>query len=163
MLRLTWVLLCRVPLCLVPHLQVFGRRAGFIAVQASLASGIVDICLIPGKASCSFCSLAPAVQHSASQCSHGGDNIHRFESSPLLCCAVLCCVLCHAVPLCAACRAVSCHAVLCGAEESFELEGPSGVLAYLQKLLDERGHAVICVSEGAGQNLMYPGACTHPW
>jgi hypothetical protein len=29
-------------------LQVFGRRAGFIAVQASLASGVVDMCLIPG-------------------------------------------------------------------------------------------------------------------
>jgi len=28
--------------------QVFGRRAGFIALQSSLASGAVDICLIPG-------------------------------------------------------------------------------------------------------------------
>ncbi len=28
--------------------QVFGRRAGFIALQSSLASGVVDICLIPG-------------------------------------------------------------------------------------------------------------------
>lgn len=69
--------------------KVFGRRAGFIALQSSLASGAVDICLIP--------------------------------------------------------------------EEPFELDGPSGMLAYLQQLLDERGHAVICVSEGAGQNLLYPG------
>jgi hypothetical protein len=45
------------------------------------------------------------------------------------------------------------------AEEPFELEGPSGVIAYLQGLLEQKGHAVICVSEGAGQNLLYPGAC----
>lgn len=69
--------------------KVFGRRAGFIAVQSSLASGVVDICLIP--------------------------------------------------------------------EEPFELEGPNGVIAYLQGLLEQKGHAVICVSEGAGQNLLYPG------
>ena len=31
------------------------------------------------------------------------------------------------------------------------------MLSYLQQLLEERGHAVICVAEGAGQNLMYPG------
>jgi hypothetical protein len=57
---------------------------------------------------------------------------------------MVCCVLCCAVSQ--------------PAEEPFELDGPCGVLAYLQNLLDERGHAVICVSEGAGQNLMYPGA-----
>jgi hypothetical protein len=43
------------------------------------------------------------------------------------------------------------------AEEPFELDGPSGVIAYLQQLLEAKGHAVICVSEGAGQNLLYPG------
>jgi hypothetical protein len=31
------------------------------------------------------------------------------------------------------------------------------MIAYLQQLLEEKGHAVICVSEGAGQNLLYPG------
>jgi hypothetical protein len=69
--------------------QVFGRRSGFIALQASLASEGVDICLIP--------------------------------------------------------------------EERFELDGPCGVLAYLKDLLERNGHAVICVAEGAGQDLMHPG------
>ncbi|WIA22805.1 hypothetical protein OEZ86_009756 [Tetradesmus obliquus] len=68
--------------------KVFGRRSGFIALQASLASEGVDICLIP--------------------------------------------------------------------EEKFELEGPCGVLAYLKDLLERNSHAVICVAEGAGQDLMHP-------
>lgn len=60
------------------------------------------------------------------------------------------------------CVHATCVHVMCvDAEEPFELDGPSGMLAYLQQLLDERGHAVICVSEGAGQNLLYPGGARH--
>lgn len=55
-------------------------------------------------------------------------------------------------------RAGAAVVAVCPAEEPFELEGPSGVIAYLQGLLEQKGHAVICVSEGAGQNLLYPGA-----
>jgi 6-phosphofructokinase 1 len=36
----------------------------------------------------------------------------------------------------------------------FSLEGASGLLAHLEKRLDGRGHAVIVVAEGAGQDLM---------
>lgn len=88
-LRFTWhlsIIGC-VVVCVLA--QVFGRRAGFIAVQASLASGVVDVCLIP--------------------------------------------------------------------EDSFELDGPAGLLQYIQQLLERQGHVVICVAEGAGQDLLYPG------
>ena len=35
-------------------------------------------------------------------------------------------------------------------EVKFRLEGEGGLLAYVQQVLDSKGHAVICVSEGAG-------------
>ncbi len=39
-------------------------------------------------------------------------------------------------------------------ETLFELEGPGGLLAALEKRLARRGHAVIVVAEGAGQDLI---------
>lgn len=36
-------------------------------------------------------------------------------------------------------------------EVQFKLEGPTGLLAYLEKVLETKGHAVVCVAEGAGQ------------
>lgn len=39
-------------------------------------------------------------------------------------------------------------------EADFDLEGPQGLLAALEKRLDMRGHAVIVVAEGAGQRFM---------
>ncbi len=39
-------------------------------------------------------------------------------------------------------------------EIDFDLEGPNGLLAHLENRLRARGHAVICVAEGAGQNLI---------
>lgn len=36
-------------------------------------------------------------------------------------------------------------------EIDFDLEGPGGLLAHLEKRLEDRGHAVIVVAEGAGQ------------
>lgn len=36
-------------------------------------------------------------------------------------------------------------------EVKFDLDGPRGLMAYLEKLLTERDHCVICVAEGAGQ------------
>jgi len=39
-------------------------------------------------------------------------------------------------------------------EESFDMEGENGLLARLEKRLNRRGHAVIVVSEGAGQDLL---------
>jgi 6-phosphofructokinase 1 len=38
-------------------------------------------------------------------------------------------------------------------EVPFELEGEDGFLAVLERRLDERGHAVVLVAEGAGQHL----------
>ncbi len=39
-------------------------------------------------------------------------------------------------------------------EVPFELEGPAGLLSYLHQRLSQRGHAVILVAEGAGQELL---------
>ena len=39
-------------------------------------------------------------------------------------------------------------------ESDFDLEGPHGLLAMLEKRLEERQHAVIVVAEGAGQKFL---------
>ncbi len=39
-------------------------------------------------------------------------------------------------------------------EDSFDLEPPNGLLAHLEEYLMKRKHAVICVAEGAGQDLI---------
>jgi 6-phosphofructokinase 1 len=36
-------------------------------------------------------------------------------------------------------------------ESNFDLEGPEGLLAALEKRLEQRGHAVVVAAEGAGQ------------
>ncbi|XP_026662008.1 ATP-dependent 6-phosphofructokinase 5, chloroplastic isoform X2 [Phoenix dactylifera] len=66
--------------------KLMGRSSGFIAMHASLASGQVDICLIP--------------------------------------------------------------------EVPFNLHGPNGVLSHLKYLIETKRSAVVCVAEGAGQNLL---------
>ncbi|KAM0949049.1 putative 6-phosphofructokinase [Dioscorea sansibarensis] len=66
--------------------KLMGRSSGYIAMHASLASGQVDVCLIP--------------------------------------------------------------------EVSFNLHGPNGVLRHLRHLLETKRSAVVCVAEGAGQNLV---------
>jgi len=66
-----------------------GRQSGFIALDASMASGVVDICLIP--------------------------------------------------------------------EVPFKLDGPKGVFSYIEKVLAAKGHVVMCVAEGAGQDILATG------
>lgn len=39
-------------------------------------------------------------------------------------------------------------------EVRFDTQGPHGLFAYIDKLLSEKGHCVVCVAEGAGQDLM---------
>ena len=36
-------------------------------------------------------------------------------------------------------------------EVPFIMDGPQGLLAYLETVLIQRGHAVICMAEGAAQ------------
>jgi 6-phosphofructokinase 1 len=36
-------------------------------------------------------------------------------------------------------------------EVQFVLRGEKGLFAYLEKVLENRGHAVVCLAEGAGQ------------
>ncbi|KAL3140014.1 hypothetical protein ABBQ38_004298 [Trebouxia sp. C0009 RCD-2024] len=69
--------------------KLMGRSSGFIAMQASMASGVVDVCLIP--------------------------------------------------------------------EVNFAMDGEQGLMAYLRRLLADKGHCVICVAEGAGQELLMTG------
>ncbi|MCE1195842.1 ATP-dependent 6-phosphofructokinase [bacterium] len=45
-------------------------------------------------------------------------------------------------------------------EVPFDLEGPSGLLAQIEKRLGRRGHAVIVVAEGAGQELLAAESAT---
>lgn len=45
-------------------------------------------------------------------------------------------------------------------EVPFELEGPNGLLAHLGQRLEQRGHALIVVAEGAGQDLLSEKAQT---
>uniref|UniRef100_A0A5B7CCD3 ATP-dependent 6-phosphofructokinase n=1 Tax=Davidia involucrata TaxID=16924 RepID=A0A5B7CCD3_DAVIN len=66
--------------------KLMGRSSGFIAMHASLASGQIDVCLIP--------------------------------------------------------------------EVPFSLDGPYGVLQHLEHLIQTKGSAVVCVAEGAGQDLL---------
>ncbi|KAJ4964299.1 hypothetical protein NE237_024238 [Protea cynaroides] len=74
--------------------KLMGRSSGFIAMHASLASGQVDVCLIP--------------------------------------------------------------------EVPFYLHGPHGVLNHLKCLLESKGSAVVCLAEGAGQNLLEKTNATDP-
>ena len=39
-------------------------------------------------------------------------------------------------------------------EVPFDLDGPRGLLAALERRLEDRGHALIVVAEGAGQHLL---------
>ena len=39
-------------------------------------------------------------------------------------------------------------------EQSFKLDGPTGLLAHLERRLARKGHAVVVVAEGAGQGLL---------
>lgn len=64
--------------------KLMGRQSGFIAMQASMASGVVDVCLIP--------------------------------------------------------------------EISFQMDK---LCAYIAKVFEKKGHCVICVAEGAGQNILH--------
>ncbi|MFA5447907.1 MAG: ATP-dependent 6-phosphofructokinase [Sphaerochaeta sp.] len=41
-------------------------------------------------------------------------------------------------------------------ENPFDLDGPNGLLAHLKRRILDRGHAVVLVSEGAGQELLPP-------
>lgn len=47
-------------------------------------------------------------------------------------------------------------------EVPFTLHGEKGMFAYLEKVLNEKGHAVVCVAEGAGQVRRTPRAGQRP-
>ena len=41
-------------------------------------------------------------------------------------------------------------------EVPFNLHGDHGLFAYCERILNERGHMVICIAEGAGQVSLQP-------
>ena len=48
-------------------------------------------------------------------------------------------------------------------EVNFALNGDQGLFAYLETLLEQKGHLVICMAEGAGQVRRLPrGNCKGP-
>ena len=47
-------------------------------------------------------------------------------------------------------------------EVNFAVDGEHGLMAYLKRLLAEKGHCVICVAEGAGQVLLLLHPLYHP-
>jgi hypothetical protein len=42
----------------------------------------------------------------------------------------------------------------------FVLKGEKGLFSYLDKVLENRGHAVVCLAEGAGQVIERSSACS---
>jgi 6-phosphofructokinase 1 len=36
-------------------------------------------------------------------------------------------------------------------EVPFKIDGPTGLMAYLRGVVEKKGHAVVCLAEGAGQ------------
>ncbi len=63
---------------------------------------------------------------------------------------------------------VACQAALASTEADlvlipevpWALEGPNGVISYLERVLDQKDNAVIVVAEGAGQDLLTPSQLT---
>lgn len=180
--------------------KLMGRQSGFIALQASMASGVVDVV---SRVGCSCFQILLSIFY----CWAGGGNgrISRFWVLPVCCfppCHSAAWLFCLPPTIflasCAAKAATANH--LCGAlahpathhrlqqkpprhacmrianlpnsrphththtpcaalrllqclipEVPFTLYGERGMFAFLEKVLAEKGHAVVCVAEGAGQ------------
>lgn len=114
--------------------KLMGRSSGFIAMQASLASG------------------APACLRTA------GGKPHQWGSTMCGCawnmgqsmwCGVTAvrCVPAGVVDVCLI------------PEVKFDLQGDRGLLKFVQGLLDEKGHCVVCIAEGAGQVCVLLWTC----
>ena len=110
--------------------KVMGRQSGFIAVNASISSGMVDVVsLININIIISrlfFFQFIPL-------------KVHFFLTKYFFVIMSILCAQCL-IP-----------------EVPFKLHGENGMFAYLEKVLAERGNVLICVAEGAGQDLMING------
>jgi len=122
--------------------KLMGRQSGFIAMQASMASGALrharpDVAAAPQWSHQGPKHTLLTVLISHALCSKRTDN-----------------------PGCRGCLATS-H---CGPaapagvvdaclipEVPFALHGENGLFAYLEKVMKAKGHCVLCVAEGAGQ------------
>lgn len=102
--------------------RLMGRQSGFVAMNASLASGVVDICLIPEVTKLCRC-LVP--------------------SSPL---RALYPLSLFVLPL-----APSPPTRTWRAQVKFNLDK---TINYINQVVDEKGHCVVCVAEGAGQDIV---------
>lgn len=48
-------------------------------------------------------------------------------------------------------------------EVPFQVDGPHGVLKYIEEVVERKGHAVVCVAEGAGQDVIPSDAEVSRW
>ncbi len=138
--------------------KLMGRQSGFITMQASMASGMGSFL---GPASYlperpehlqSTPHIHPAVTLSQTQtlsCGLRDNKLHKRACMP-----------CQDVYLSGR---VAFHRNLKSdigtgvvdvcliPEVPFALKGSKGLFAYVEKVLEERGHCVMCIAEGAGQ------------
>lgn len=137
--------------------KLMGRQSGFIAMQASMASGVVDI------VSWVWCALWTGVYRLLCKAEDGlssrwlawraglqGASMQSVLPEVLfLACGLRpqCSQPADRASLHAACTPLQCLIP----EVPFKLAGETGMLAYLEKVLNDKGHAVVCVAEGAGQ------------
>ena len=128
--------------------KLMGREAGFIAAHAALASGDVDLCLIPEvpprritRACC--CDGAVFVCNCGRMCFvllhiRGRACVHRGSSV--------------FVVLVWTCPSIGCWTL--AGQIPVVLDGPSGVLDHLQRTISTKGSAVVVVGEGAGVDIL---------
>ena len=107
--------------------KLMGRQSGFIATQASLSSGVVDVCLIPEV-----------------PFSLGGRGAFSFRFFFFL----------HDFFLFRVSGPRKPHFKKKNAFTLSTKNKTGGLIAHLTKLIERKGHAVVCVAEGAGQDLL---------
>ena len=108
--------------------KLMGRQSGFIATQASLSSGVVDVCLIPEVP---FSLGGRGALLTFSSLSFSGCVFFTGKKNSLFSKTTF----------------------------SQKKKKTGGLIAHLTKLIERKGHAVVCVAEGAGQDLL-SGAAT---
>ena len=111
--------------------KLMGRSSGFIAMQASLASG-APTCRVQ------LAGHLAVGRHRVRLWSHWYDSCVVWQTA-------MSCISAGVVDVCLI------------PEVKFDLQGDRGLLKFVQGLLDEKGHCVVCIAEGAGQVCLYGG------
>ena len=151
--------------------KLMGRNSGFIAMQASMASGVVDVCLIPevcegprwraglGVDRCVAKSMPPAQPQAAGPCTlqmcvQACMQATRYSSPPLQ--------RLPSLPRAACPHQHSQNPEIPGTRTRLHAAARSApapqitftmpkLIAHVKSVLERKGHCVVCVAEGAGQ------------